>query len=82
VRVSSDMCVWRCIACMPRRYRHSGRCVDLGRGHCVAQPGPVFSLDPLNAGDCRVVVTIANPKGGDQVGVIADQTLMREQTVV
>lgn len=48
-----------------------------------AQPAaPVFSLDPLNAGDCRVVVKIVSPRGGDQVGVIVDQTLIREQTVV
>jgi hypothetical protein len=29
-----------------------------------------------------VVVKIANPRGGDRVGVVIDQTLLREQTVV
>ena len=45
-------------------------------------PPPTFSLNPLSVGDCRVVVTIEKPRGGDQVGVVADQTLVREQTVV
>ena len=45
-------------------------------------PPPIFSLNLLSVGDCRVVVTIENPRGGDRVGVVADQTLVREQTVV
>jgi hypothetical protein len=45
-------------------------------------PAPVFSLDPLSAGDCSVVVKIGSPRGGDRVGVIVDQTLIREQIVV
>ena len=48
----------------------------------AGQTAPTFSFEPLNVGDCRVVVRIASPRGGDQVGVIVDQTLMREQTVV
>ena len=49
----------------------------------VAQtPTPIFSLNPLSVGDCRIVVRIDNPRGGDRVGVVADQTLVREQTVV
>ena len=47
-----------------------------------AQPAPLFSLDPLNVGDCRVIVKVANPRGGDQVGIVVDQTLIREQTVI
>jgi hypothetical protein len=42
---------------------------------------PVFSLEPLNVGECRVVVKVVNPRGGDQVGIVVDQTLIREQTV-
>ena len=45
-------------------------------------PPPTFSLNLLSVGDCQVVVTIENPRGGDRVGVVADQTLVREQTVV
>jgi hypothetical protein len=52
-----------------------------GARRASAQPAPVFSLDPLNVGDCRVVVKITNPRGGDRVGIIVDQTLIREQTV-
>ena len=47
----------------------------------VAQ-APIFSLDRLGVGDCRVIVKIENPRGGDRVGVVADQTLVREQTVI
>jgi hypothetical protein len=53
-----------------------------GVPQAAAQPAPTFSLDPMNVGDCRVVVKIANPRGGDRVGIIVDQTLIREQTVV
>jgi hypothetical protein len=56
-------------------------CLGLaGAGNVAAQT--TFSLDPLNVGDCKVVVKITNPRGGDQVGVVVDQTLIREQTVV
>src|SRR5262245_34076627 len=48
----------------------------------AAQAAPIFSLNALNVGACRVVVTIDNPRGGDRVGVVVDQTLIREQTVV
>ena len=54
-------------------------------GHAAdayAQPAPLYSLDPLNAGDCRVVVKVVNPRGGDQLGIVVDQTLIREQTVI
>jgi hypothetical protein len=59
-------------------------CCGLGVARtAVAQtPTPIFSLNLLSVGDCRVVVTIENPRGGDRVGVVADQTLVREQTVV
>jgi hypothetical protein len=53
-----------------------------GARDAAAQAPPTFSLDPLDVGDCRVVVKITNPRGGDQVGIIVDQTLIREQTVV
>jgi hypothetical protein len=59
--------------CIERRSRQQRR----GATRCAG-----LSLDPLNAGDCRVVVKTASPRGGDQVGVIVDQTLIREQTVV
>ena len=46
-----------------------------------AQQAPVYSIEKLNIGDCRVVVKIGNPRGGDQVGIVVDRTLTREQTV-
>lgn len=76
------MCVWRCARVCRGAIAIVAGVWIWGGGIACAQPAPVFSLDSLNAGDCRVVVKIANPKGGDQVGVIVDQTLMREQTVV
>ena len=56
-------------------------------GLCVArtaaaQGPPTFSLQPLNVGDCRVVVRTEPPRPGDQVGIVVDKTLLREQTVV
>ena len=57
-------------------------CGLAGASRAAAQTAPTFSLDPLNVGACRVVVKIANSRGGDQVGIIVDQTLIREQTVV
>jgi hypothetical protein len=66
----------------PRAAVIAALCWGLAAASAAAQPAPVFSLDPLNVGDCRVVVKIANPRGGDQVGIIVDQTLVREQTVV
>ncbi len=57
-------------------------CLGLAGARTAAAQAPIFSLDPLNVGDCKVVVNIQNPRGGDQVGVVVDQTLMREQTVV
>ena len=46
-------------------------CLGLaGAGNVAAQT--TFSLDPLNVGDCKVVVKITNPRGGDQVGVVVD----------
>ena len=53
-----------------------------GAVNAFAQPAPVFSLEPLNVGDCRVVVKVVTPRGGDQVGIVVDQTLIREQTVI
>ena len=80
MRVCSDMCVWRRVRV--RTIAIAASMWICGAVNAFAQPVAVFSLDPVNVGDCRVVVKIANPKGGDQVGVIVDQTLMREQTVV
>jgi hypothetical protein len=58
-------------------------CLGLaGARGAAAQTPPTFSLDALRVGACTVVVKIANPRGGDRVGVVVDQTLLREQTVV
>ena len=51
------------------------------RNAAAQTPAPNFSVEPVNLGDCRVVVRIQNPRGGDQVGIVVDQTLIREQTV-
>jgi hypothetical protein len=48
----------------------------------AAQAPPAFSLNLMDVGDCSVVVRIKPPRAGDQVGVIVDQTRLREQTVV
>jgi hypothetical protein len=75
--MSSQICAWRRVAIAIV----AAVCV-VGAGRVSAQPAPIFSLDSLSVGDCRVVVKVTNPRGGDQVGVIVDQTLIREQTVV
>jgi hypothetical protein len=82
MRVSSDMCVRPRVRACARAIAIAASVWICGAVNGFAQPAPVFSLDPLNVGDCRVVVKIVSPRGGDQVGVIVDQTLMREQTVV
>ena len=58
-------------------------CLQLAaaRNAAAQTPAPNFSVEPVNLGDCRVVVRIQNPRGGDQVGIVVDQTLIREQTV-
>ena len=63
------------------RHRYRGWLVDLSCRRRVCAAGARFSLDPLNVGDCRVIVKVANPRGGDQVGIVVDQTL-REQAVI
>ena len=58
-------------------------CLQLAAARTAAAQtaAPIFSVEPVNLGDCRVVVRIQNPRGGDQVGIVVDQTLIREQTV-
>lgn len=51
------------------------------RGAAAQTRAPIFSLDQLKIGDCKVVVKIENPRSGDDVGVVVDQTRIREQTV-
>ncbi|HKH73410.1 MAG TPA: hypothetical protein VKA59_18760, partial [Vicinamibacterales bacterium] len=81
MRVSADISVWHARACA----RAFGIVTSLwicGSVNAFAQPAPVFSLEPPNVGECRVVVQVVNPRGGDQVGIVVDQTLIREQTVI
>jgi len=75
--VTSDRCVWRRVT-----IAIAASVWLCGAINAFAQAAPIFSLDPLNVGDCRVVVKVTNPRGGDQVGIVVDQTLIREQTVV
>ena len=76
------MCVWRRVCIGARVIVIAAGAWICGAGNGFAQAAPVFSLDPLNVGECRVVVKVANPRGGDQVGIVVDQTLIREQTVI
>lgn len=57
-------------------------CCGPGVARTVFAQTPTFSLNPLNVGDCRVVVNAKPPRAGDQVGIVVDKTLLREQTVV
>jgi hypothetical protein len=57
-------------------------CYGAAVGPTAFAQTPTFSLNPLNVGDCRVVVNAIPPRPGDQVGVVVDKTLLREQTVV
>lgn len=41
-----------------------------------------LAISSLRVGDCQVVVQVANPRPGDQVGVVVELTESREQTVV
>src|SRR5262245_14554004 len=81
MRVFFDMCVRPRVRACARVVAMAITVWICGAVTAFAQPAPVYSLDALNVGDCRVVVKIVSPRGGDQVGVIVDQTLMREQTV-
>jgi len=82
VRASSDICVWRRARACARAIAIAASVWICGAVNAFAQPAPVFSLEPLNVGDCRVVVKVVTPRGGDQVGIVVDQTLIREQTVI
>ena len=57
-------------------------CCGPGVARTAVAQTPTFSLNPLSVGDCRVVVTIEPPRAGDQVGIVVDKTLLREQTIV
>jgi hypothetical protein len=46
------------------------------------QTSSTLSLRPLHVGDCQVVVQVANPRPGDQVGVVVELTESREQTLI
>ena len=82
MRVSPDISVWRRTRACARAIAIAASVWLCGAVNAFAQPVPVFSLEPLNVGECRVVVKVVNPRGGDHVGIIVDQTLIREQTVV
>jgi hypothetical protein len=47
----------------------------------AAQTPATLSLGALKVGDCKVAVAIEMPRGGDQIGLVIDQTVLREQTV-
>jgi len=57
-------------------------CCGPGVARTAFAQTPTFSLSPLTVGDCRVVVNAKPPRAGDQVGIVVDKTLLREQTVV
>jgi hypothetical protein len=57
-------------------------CVGPGVATTAFAQTPTFSLNQLSVGDCRVVVTAKPPRAGDQVGIVVDRTLLREQTLV
>ena len=78
MRVSSRISTWSRLAST------AAMCWALGHAAAAgAQTAPpTFSLEMLSLGDCKVVVKIESPRPGDQIGVIVDQTLIREQTVI
>ena len=47
----------------------------------VAQPASTLTLKAMKVGDCRVVVQLTNPRGGDGIGIVIEQTRYPEQTV-
>jgi hypothetical protein len=76
--VSSRFFAWSHVAIVA-----AAVCVGLAdaRSAAAQDKPPIFTLNPVSLGDCKVVVKIQNPRGGDQIGVVVDQTLLREQTV-
>src|SRR5690349_18673275 len=84
VRTESDttwgrlvsMHVWRTIA-----YVAVAACA-FAPASAAAQPSSTLTLRPLHVGDCQVIVQVATPRAGDQVGVVVELTESREQTLV